>query len=125
MQILLDTHILFWWLYETGRLKDSTRNLLADAEKIFVSSATIWEIAIKARLGKLNADVDEVIEQVQTRNLHPLPITFAHARRVAALQLHHNDPFDRLLIAQALSEPLHLLTSDTKLKPYSELVICV
>ena len=125
MRILLDTHILYWWFYETGRLTNPTKDLLADASEIFVSSATIWEIAIKARLGKLKANVNEIMEQVSERDLHPLPITFAHAQRVANLELHHNDPFDRLLIAQALTEPLHLLTADTKLKPYSELVICV
>lgn len=126
MRILLDTHILYWWLYDTTRLSTSTKNLLADAEAIFVSSATIWEIAIKIRLGKLNADVDQVIAQIEDRELLPLPVNFTHAKRVANLELHHNDPFDRLLIAQALSEPLHLLTADAKLKPYSnELVICV
>lgn len=89
------------------------------------SSATIWEIAIKVRLGRLNANVDEIIDQVSVRDLHPLPVTFAHAKRVANLELHHKDPFDRLLIAQALSEPLHLVTVDEQLKPYSDLIICL
>jgi PIN domain nuclease of toxin-antitoxin system len=125
VRILLDTHILYWWLYETARLPDAANDLLAEASQIFVSSATIWEIAIKVRLGRLNANVDEIIDQVSVRDLHPLPVTFAHAKRVANLELHHKDPFDRLLIAQALSEPLHLVTVDEQLKPYSDLIICL
>jgi PIN domain nuclease of toxin-antitoxin system len=125
MRVLLDTHILVWWLYEQQRLSDEAVDRLDRAEQIFVSSASIWEIAIKVRLGKLKADVDEVIEQVESKSLHALPVTFAHARHVAGLRLHHNDPFDRLLIAQAITESLHLITADEQLQQYSQLVMCI
>ncbi|WP_157439682.1 type II toxin-antitoxin system VapC family toxin [Terracidiphilus gabretensis] len=125
MHILLDTNILYWWLYEIERLSGPARDLLADAEGLYVSSASIWEIAIKTSIGKMDAKVDHVLEQIETKDLHALPITFAHARRVVELHLHHKDPFDRLLIAQAITEQFNLLTADTKLKPYSNLVLCV
>ena len=125
MRILLDTHILFWLLYDSKRLRKSTLKVLAASEKTFVSSATIWEIAIKVRIRKMDADIDKVIREVERRSLQSLPITFAHARQVAELDLRHKDPFDRLLIAQAITEGMHLLTADPQLKPYSDLVICV
>ena len=117
MHILLDTHILYWLLYDSKQLRKSTRKVLAGSEKIFVSSVTILEIAIKVRIRKMNADIDKVIREVERRNLHSLPVTFAHARRVAELDLVHKDPFDRLLIAQAMTEGVHLLTADPQLKP--------
>jgi PIN domain nuclease of toxin-antitoxin system len=95
------------------------------AEEIFVSSASIWEVAIKVRLGKMNADPQELYDQIKANGFQELPVWSRHALLVADLPLHHTDPFDRLLIAQAISEPLHLLTSDPQLKPYSELVILV
>lgn len=125
MRILLDTHIVYWWFYDTKRLSNAAFGVLDGAEELFVSSATIWEIAIKVRIGKMRVDVDRLIGQIRARGIRELPVNYTHAKRVANLSLHHNDPFDRLLIAQALSEPLHLLTADTQLKPYSDLVICV
>ena len=125
MRLLLDTNILLWQLYEIGRLSESTKDLMVDAEQVLISSATIWEIAIKVRIGKLKADVDEVMREIEARDLIPLPVLFTHARRVAELDLLHRDPFDRLLIAQAVTEGVHLLTADPQLEQYSDLVICV
>jgi PIN domain nuclease of toxin-antitoxin system len=93
------------------------------AEEIFVSSASIWEIAIKVRIGKMNADPQELFDQIEVNNFRELPVLSRHALLVAKLPLYHSDPFDRILIAQAISEPLNLLTSDAQLRPYSELVI--
>jgi PIN domain nuclease of toxin-antitoxin system len=95
------------------------------AEEVFVSSASLWEIAIKVRLGKINADPEELFQQIEANGFQELPVWSKHALLVAKLPMHHSDPFDRLLIAQAISEPLHLLTADAQLKPYSELVILI
>jgi len=123
MRLLLDTHIFCWWFYEPERLSRQTVKVMHDSEKVFVSSASIWEVAIKVRLGKMNADPQELFAQIRTNGFHELPVWSKHALLVADLPLHHSDPFDRLLIAQAMSEPLHLLTSDSRLRQYSELVI--
>jgi PIN domain nuclease of toxin-antitoxin system len=125
MRILLDTHILYWWFYETRRLSDSARTTIKNADEVLVSSASIWEMAIKIRLGKMRADLERLIGLMNTNDFQELPIFNRHAFRVATLPMHHTDPFDRLLIAQAVSEPLHLITADSQLRPYSDLVICV
>jgi len=125
MRLLLDTHIFCWWFYEPERLSLEAFNVLRSAEATFVSSASIWEVAIKVRLGKMNADPQELIEQIEANGFQELPVFSKHAILVAQLPLRHTDPFDRILIAQAISEPLHLLTVDPQLKQYSELVIQV
>jgi PIN domain nuclease of toxin-antitoxin system len=125
MRLLLDTHIFYWSFYERGQLSQKALQLIAEAEAIFVSSASLWEIAIKARLGKIKADPRELLDQIVLSGFQELPVLSRHAIRVAELPLYHTDPFDRLLIAQAISEPLHLLTADAQLKQYSELVIQV
>jgi|ERR1035438_2400521 PIN domain nuclease of toxin-antitoxin system len=125
MRLLLDTHVFYWSFYERGRLSEKALKLIYEAEEIFVSSASIWEISIKVRLGKINADPQELMDYLGLSGFQELPVWSRHAILVAALPLHHGDPFDRLLIAQAISEPLHLLTADAQLKQYSELVIQV
>jgi PIN domain nuclease of toxin-antitoxin system len=125
MRLLLDTHIFCWWFYDSKRLPREARELMQGAEDVFVSSASIWEVAIKVRLGRMSADPQELFEQIAANGFQELPVWSRHAVVVAGLPLHHTDPFDRLLIAQAISEPLHLLTADPQLKRYSELVIQV
>jgi PIN domain nuclease of toxin-antitoxin system len=125
VRLLLDTHIFCWWFYESPRLSRETRETMRGAEAVFVSSASIWEVAIKVRLGKMNADPRELFDQIAVNGFQELPVRSKHALLVASLPMHHTDPFDRLLIAQAISEPLHLLTADGQLKPYSELVILI
>ncbi|MGD0520587.1 MAG: type II toxin-antitoxin system VapC family toxin [Terracidiphilus sp.] len=125
MRLLLDTHIFCWSFYEPQRIPREIRELMNGAEEIFVSSASIWEVAIKVRLGKMNADPQELFDQIKANGFQELPVWSRHALLVADLPLHHTDPFDRLLLAQAISEPLHLLTADPQLKQYSELVIQV
>jgi PIN domain nuclease of toxin-antitoxin system len=125
MRLLLDTHIFYWSFYERGRLSPKALDHIERAEEIFVSSASIWELAIKFRLGKIKADLLELVDHIGASGFQELPVWSKHALLVAELPLHHTDPFDRLLIAQAISEPLHLLTADPQLKPYSELVIQV
>jgi PIN domain nuclease of toxin-antitoxin system len=125
MRLLIDTHIFCWWFYEPEKLSREALLLMNEAEETFVSSASIWEVAIKVRLGKMNADPKELFDQIEANGFQELPVWSRHALLVAALPLHHTDPFDRLLIAQAMSEPLHLLTADPQFKQYSELVIVV
>jgi PIN domain nuclease of toxin-antitoxin system len=125
MRLLVDTHVFCWWFYEPERLSAEAARVMREAEDVFVSSASIWEVAIKARLGKIQANPRELFEQVEANGFRELPILSRHTLLVAELPMHHSDPFDRLLIAQAISEPLHLLTADAQLKQYSELVIQV
>ena len=125
MRILLDTHIVCWHYYEPKRLPEMARQLMHEAEAIYLSSASIWEIAIKARLGKINANPHRIVQRMTASGFIELPVTSKHTVIVADLPLYHSDPFDRILIAQAISEPLNLLTVDAQLRQYSELVIQV
>ena len=122
---LLDTNILLCALIAPQRLSDDIKTLLCDAENtIYFSAASIWEIAIKHSLNK--ADFNFLPEGIQKIAIETgfteLPIQSTHTFAVANFVWHHRDPFDRLLIAQALSLPAYLLTSDVRLKDYSELV---
>ena len=125
MRLLLDTHILLWVLADDKALKPSTRRLITAAGQVFVSTASIWEVAIKARLGKIDVNPALLVAAVAESGFTELPVRGVHAAGVANLPALHNDPFDRLLVAQALFEPLRLLTADPMLAHYSELVILV
>jgi PIN domain nuclease of toxin-antitoxin system len=125
MQILLDSHIIYWHYYEPKRLPQMARRLMHEAEAVFVSSASIWEIAIKARLGKINANPHRIAQLIEAAGFYELPVFSRHSVLVADLPLLHGDPFDRLLVAQAINERMHLVTVDAQLQPYSELVILV
>jgi PIN domain nuclease of toxin-antitoxin system len=125
MRLLLDTHIFYWSVYNRRRLPERAHKTILAAEAVFVSAVTIWEMAIKVRLGKMKGDPARLAEYIAQSGFTELPIWSRHAKLVATLPMHHTDPFDRLLVAQAMSEPLHLLTSDVKLKPYGDLVFCV
>ncbi len=122
MRILLDTHIYIWWLQDSPKLSSVAREAILNAEEVYVSSATIWEAAIKIGLGKLDANLDELLEQIRLNDFLELGISVRHAWQVAQLPSHHRDPFDRILISQAMCEPLRLLSSDKLLSQYSELV---
>ena len=123
MRILLDTHVFLWAVAGSRLLKPNARKLMQAADEVLVSSASIWEIAVKVRIGKLDADPDALVAAIVESGFTELPVRCAHAARVASLPLHHTDPFDRLLVAQAMSEPLHFLTADGVLAKYSELVV--
>jgi PIN domain nuclease of toxin-antitoxin system len=125
VRLLLDTHIFIWLTDDDKRLRPTARRLLTNASEIYISSATIWEIAIKARLNKINANPDDAIQEMRVCGFLELPVEVKHAAAVARLPLYHSDPFDRLLIAQAIFEDLHLVTADRKLVPYSDQVILV
>lgn len=124
--MLLDTHILLWWLKDDALLPPRASALIADRRnQVFVSPMSVWEIAIKSQLGKLKADVDEVRTAALDSGFQPLPFGLDHAAAVARLAHHHHDPFDRALVAQALAEPLTLLTHDESLAIYGKHVLTV
>jgi len=125
MRILLDTHIYLWWLDDSPQLSMAARTMIQEAETVYISSATLWEAVIKIGLGKLEADPAELVAGIRASGFEPLPITPEHALALPGLANHHKDPFDRMLIAQAISEPLRLVTMDGFLSAYSELVIQV
>lgn len=126
MKLLLDTHILLWLMQDAPQLTAMARRLIEQADSLHVSSVSLWEVAIKRSLGKLRLDMDALDLHLTASAIQPLAVTWAHARHLRALPHHHGDPFDRMLVAQALAEPLHLLTHDVALAPYSaDLVILV
>ena len=118
MQILLDTHILLWWLADSSKLSRKARELIADpANTIIVSAATAWEISIKQTLGKISIEGDLETE-VRANGFGSLPIGFSHAAATKGLPANHRDPFDRILIAQAQVENLSILTADRHIPKY-------
>ena len=125
MRLLLDTHIFLWIADNSLRLNAKARELVESASAVYISSATIWEVAVKARTGKMIVDPDALLLEIDKCGFQELPVSGRHAVGVARLPLIHNDPFDRLLVAQALSETMRLLTADAKLAAYSELVIVI
>lgn len=118
MKLLLDTHVFLWAVAGNRLLVPGARNFIMAADAVFVSAASIWEIAIKARLGRIAADVESLVDAIEGSGFRELAICARHAAAVARLPLHHTDPFDRLLLAQAFSEPLHFLTADRALATY-------
>ena len=109
-RLLLDTHVGLWWLQGSDRLKDSVVVLLKDAtNEVFVSAASVWEIAIKQGLGKLEAP-DDLLDLIEQSGFEALSISSFHAEQAGRLPLAHKDPFDRMLIAQARAEGLILVT---------------
>ncbi|QDA36449.1 type II toxin-antitoxin system VapC family toxin (plasmid) [Paracoccus liaowanqingii] len=117
MRLLLDTHILLWAMLDDPRLGAGARAAMDGAEAIHVSAASVWEIAIKVALGKLEVPED-LFDQALAAGVRPLAITWAHARAVERLPAHHADPFDRLLIAQARQEGMVLVSADGKFRAY-------
>jgi PIN domain nuclease of toxin-antitoxin system len=117
MRLLLDTHALLWWLEDPAKLEGSAREGIASADMVFVSAAVAWEISIKRALGKLQCpeDLESVVAECGFR---ALPVSITHAMRAGDLAGHHSDPFDRMLVAQAQSERLTLVTGDAALRAY-------
>lgn len=125
MRLLLDTHVFLWAVTGAERLAPATREFLEAADEVYVSAASVWEIAIKARLGKIDADPEALAAIIEPSGFIELPVSAAHGAQVARLPLHHNDPFDRILLAQAIIEPLRLVTADSVLSRYGDLVLLV
>ncbi len=117
MRLLLDTHALLWWLVDEG-LSDQARDAIADpANLVMVSAVSAWEISIKKALGKLTAP-DDLERQVNEGGFGSLSISIAHGIAAGELPRHHDDPFDRMLIAQAFAEELTIVTHDKRFADY-------
>jgi PIN domain nuclease of toxin-antitoxin system len=121
MRILLDTHLLLWSLSQPSKLSTTVRRKI-DAAEVYASAASIWEISIKSTLGKLDANPREVLDGIEPAGFNLLAVSGEHAARVAELPLLHKDPFNRILVAQALVEPMILLTNDGALQEYGSFV---
>ncbi len=123
MNFLVDTHVLLWWLDDNPDLSAKARAVIADGEHlVFVSAATIWEIRIKQALGKL--EVPRNFQEVLgSQSFEMLDITADHAHAIGGLADHHRDPFDRMLVAQAKTEGLSLVTRDRHLKKYNIAIV--
>jgi PIN domain nuclease of toxin-antitoxin system len=116
---LLDTHVLLWWLQDAPRLEGRVREVIGNPDHdIVVSAASIWEAAIKRAIGKLNFDTPTLLQALRRGNLRILPITADHALAAGDLPRHHEDPFDRMLVAQAANEGLTIITHDRRLQQY-------
>lgn len=117
-RLLLDTHALIWWLSDVAELADGARARIADPRnEIFVSAITGWEIAVKRAKGKITAPRN-LAALVEERGFIHLPLTFHHAEQAGDLPMHHRDPFDRFLIAQAQAEGLVIVTRDARIPIY-------
>ncbi len=128
MNLLLDTHVALWALVDSPRLSTEARRWLTDERcTLHVSAASLWEIAIKHALGRgdMPVSAEQALVQFRASGLRPLPVQPEHAVAVASLPPIHADPFDRLLVAQALTEPMRLLTHDALIAHYSDSVILI
>ena len=119
MSFLLDTNVLLWWLSDDDRLSPAARTTIADpAHRILVSVASLWEIVVKIRIGKLEADIEAIEKAIDRDAFTRLPISPAHLAGLVHLPRHHRDPFDHLLIEQAISEGAVLISDDKALWLY-------
>ncbi len=128
MRLLLDTHIALWAVVDSPRLSSRARELiLAPAAEVYVSATTIWEISIKFALGRGNMPISgaNAVDCFTRAGYFRLPMTWEHALAIESLPLLHADPFDRMLVAQSLSEPMILLTNDGTLSAYGDTVLMV
>ena len=125
MRLLLDTHVLLWCLEENDALTQKAYDLLHSAEEIFVSAASLWEIIIKISVGKLEmkCSLDDLPHVISESGFKMLSIKPQHVLKLADLEAHHKDPFDRILIAQSSVEPLQLVSSDTVIAKYKGNII--
>ena len=125
MRLLLDTHIFLWLNADDPKLTAKARKLIDEAQEVFVSSIVFWELAIKISRGDLTADLEALRSALYSNAFTILPISVEHACAAGSLPWHHRDPFDRMLVAQAITEPLRLMTADHQLEPYSDLILRV
>jgi PIN domain nuclease of toxin-antitoxin system len=126
MKLLLDTHALLWWLADDARLEPQARELIEDpGNDVLVSVVSLWEMVVKVRVGKLEADIREVADIVPREGFVLLGISTAHLLTLATLPMHHRDPFDHLLLAQAIAEDATFISEDRNTSRYPvRLVTC-
>lgn len=121
MRLLLDTHILLWWLMGDRRLPKGIASALGSVENdIAVSAASLWEIVIKRMLGRIVVDVDAVLSSIVADGFGELPVQFGHTLTVQSLPRRHDDPFDRILIAQSIADGRRLVTTDRSILEYAD-----
>jgi len=126
MRILLDTHILLWWLRDDRKLTKKMETIIRSSEnEVFVSAVSTWEVAIKKSIGRLVINLDELEQVIVKSGFSVLPITMLHTLAVASLPMHHRDPFDRLLVAQSIIEPMRIVTHDETVGLYGDHIIVV
>jgi PIN domain nuclease of toxin-antitoxin system len=127
MMLLIDTQIAAWVALDLPKLPMAARQRIANASSVYVSAVSLWEIGMKVSMGKLKLpmSMSDLEAKLVAANFVPLPLTWSHAVRASDVAAFHHDPFDRLLLAQAVTEPLHFLTTDEALMSYSTLVIAV
>ena len=119
MKLLLDTHALLWWLSDDKQLGRRARELVEDpGNDVLVSMVSLWEIVVKTRIGKLQADIGEITDAVQQEGFTLLDIAMTHLLTLAGLPMHHRDPFDHLLIAQAIAEDATFISEDRNTARY-------
>jgi PIN domain nuclease of toxin-antitoxin system len=124
VRYLLDTHVLLWWVGDDPKLGADIRKTVTDPDHdIVVSAASIWEAAIKRAVGKLRFETQVLLDTLGRGGLRVLPITAEHALAAGDLPRHHDDPFDRMLVAQARAENLTLVTRDARLRAYQVAII--
>jgi PIN domain nuclease of toxin-antitoxin system len=123
VKLLLDTHAALWWLADDARIGDGvTRSLSDDTNQVLISAVVVWEVAIKRSLGKLDAPAG-LAPTLLDAGAQPLPVTIDHAAGVERLPWHHRDPFDRLLIAQALTEDAAIVSHDEQFSEYGVTIV--
>lgn len=119
MKLLLDSHAYLWWLADDPRLTPTARAAIADpANLVLVSAATVWEIEIKRSLGRLDAGEHDLVAEIEANRFSELSVTARHAEAAARLPRHHEDPFDRMLVAQSRLEGLVCVTRDPAFQAY-------
>lgn len=124
MNLLLDTQALLWWLADTDLTVSAVEAIADPGNVVMVSAISVWEIGIKRSLGKLDAP-EGLIEAIGDSGFEPLPVEFSHARAAGDLPPHHRDPFDRMLIAQAMTDGLVVVTRDVAFEDYDvEIFAC-
>ena len=124
MRLLLDSHVFLWWKAADPRLSSPMVRAIAEAEDVYVSAATAWELGLKVSLGKLRLP-ESVEDGITAAGFTELPVHFRHTREAVVLPPHHHDPFDRMLVAQARSEGLTLMTHDDRITQYEVAVLRV
>ena len=128
MKALLDTHVFLWWCLEDARISAPAEKIIrTGANQLFLSAASVWEMVVKCQLGKLELPKSSdrfITEELAKNRIQTLPIEASHALRLTSLPLRHKDPFDRILIAQSLTEGMPVITGDSAFGKYDVDVIC-
>ena len=120
MRLLLDTHALLWWLSDDVRLGQAARDLIAEpSNDVLTSVVSLWEVQVKVRAGKLDADLADMLREIEAEAFVLLPVAPAHLLRLGTLPMHHRDPFDHLLMAQALVEDAVFVSDDRHVPRYA------